>query len=139
VVASCTLEADARMCRIVVREASSGSVRGDRELLRRAFDNVLRNAIHYAPQGSDIDITLSDDGDQVAMSVRDYGPGMPDDLLPRIFEPFFRVDVTRSASTGGVGLGLAIVRRIIDLHHGTLKAENENPGLRVTIAVPLSA
>lgn len=137
VVESCTLEADARMCRIVVRSSFDGTIRGDRELLRRAFDNVLRNAIHYAPSPSDIEISASADDGQVALSVRDYGPGVPDHLLARIFEPFFRVDVTRNASTGGVGLGLAIVRRIIELHHGTLKAENETPGLRVTIAVPL--
>ena len=139
VVESCTLEADARLCRILVRSTFEGTIRGDRELLRRAIDNVLRNAIHYAPPKSDIEISARADDRQVALSVRDYGPGVPDELLSRIFEPFFRVDVTRTPSTGGVGLGLAIVRRIIDLHHGTLKAENEAPGLRVTIAVPLSA
>jgi two-component system sensor histidine kinase CpxA len=88
---------------------------------------------------SDIEITVRADERQVALSVRDYGPGVPDQLLARIFEPFFRIDVARSASTGGMGLGLAIVRRIVDLHHGTLRAENEAPGLRVTIAVPLAA
>lgn len=93
----------------------------------------------YALPKSDIEISARADDSQVALSVRDYGPGVPDELLSRIFEPFFRVDVTRTPSTGGVGLGLAIVRRIINLHHGTLKAENEAPGLRVTIAVPLSA
>ena len=72
------------------------------------------------------------------MSVRDHGPGVPEDALTRIFQPFFRVDDSRESSTGGVGLGLAIAMRAIGLHHGAIAARNANPGLQVSIELPLA-
>jgi two-component system sensor histidine kinase CpxA len=68
--------------------------------------------------------------------VRDSGPGVPEDVIPRLAQPFFRADDSRDSSTGGVGLGLAIAQRALHLHHGTLSAENAHPGLRVTLTVP---
>jgi signal transduction histidine kinase len=88
---------------------------------------------------------VSADGSAVAVttveydatiSVRDHGPGVPDDLLGAIFEPFVRVEGGRSRARGGVGLGLAIARRAIGLHRGTIKAQNANPGLLVQIELP---
>jgi two-component system sensor histidine kinase CpxA len=73
------------------------------------------------------------------ISVRDYGPGVPADALPKIFHPFFRVDDSRDSSNGGVGLGLAIAMRAIGLHHGNMRAENAAPGLRVSIELPVDA
>jgi two-component system sensor histidine kinase CpxA len=70
------------------------------------------------------------------ISVRDSGRGVPEALLPRITQPFFRVDDARDARTGGVGLGLSIAQRAVQLHHGTLSVENAHPGLRVTISIP---
>jgi two-component system sensor histidine kinase CpxA len=72
------------------------------------------------------------------LSIRDYGPGVPEEALPKIFQPFFRVDDSRDTATGGVGLGLAIAHRAIALHHGRLWAENAGPGLRVSMELPLS-
>jgi signal transduction histidine kinase len=136
VVQSCTLEAEVRRCRLVVTDTATRSLRGDPELLRRAVENVLRNAIRYAPADSEIELRAEDHGAVTVVSVRDAGRGVPDELLPRLAQPFFREDDSRDAATGGVGLGLAIAQRAVQLHHGTLLAENAHPGLRVTLTIP---
>jgi two-component system sensor histidine kinase CpxA len=69
------------------------------------------------------------------LSVRDHGPGVKEDLLPRIFNPFFRADESRTESSGGIGLGLAIAQRAIHLHHGEIRAANAAPGLLITIVL----
>lgn len=137
VVQSCTLDAEARGCRILVAGSSAATIYGDRELLRRAFDNVLRNSLQYSPEGGIIEVAFRDAGGDAEVGVRDYGPGVPDEILPRIFEPFVRVGSNQNAN--GLGLGLSIVQRIVQLHHGTLRAENTDPGLRVTITMPRAA
>jgi signal transduction histidine kinase len=134
VVESCTLEAEARGCRLTLSGSSAAMIQANRELLRRALDNVVRNGLQYSAPGSEIDITRRDVGDETVICIRDHGPGVPNHLLRQIFEPFYRV--ARRPSTGGVGLGLSIVRRIVDLHNGTVAAENTDPGLRVTISLP---
>jgi two-component system sensor histidine kinase CpxA len=139
VVEDCRVEAEARGCRISLDGAVELNMRGDRELLRRAIENVVRNSIHYAPDGSAVDVKLSSTSDSARICVRDYGPGVPEEALPKIFQPFFRVDDSRESSTGGVGLGLAIAHRAIGLHHGRLWAQNALPGLMVWIELPLAA
>lgn len=136
VVQSCELEAQARRCCIVVSGDQAGTVVGDPELLRRAVENILRNAIRYAPEGTEIAVRVDARNASTEISVRDGGPGVPDEALPRLAQPFFRADDSRDSATGGVGLGLAIAQRAIHLHHGTLSAENAHPGLRVTLTVP---
>jgi len=131
------MEADARGCRFHYEANGDLPVRGDRELLRRAIENVVRNAIRYAPEGSPIDVKLESGAGKALISVRDYGPGVPDEMLPRIFQPFFRADGSRDSQTGGVGLGLAIAHRAISAHHGHIWAENAAPGLRVRMEIPL--
>ena len=137
VVDDCRVEADARNCRIAFNAGREINMHGDREVLRRAVENVLRNAIRYTPAGTSVDIQLDDTEDAARISVRDYGPGVPAEALPKIFQPFFRVDDSRYTATGGVGLGLAIASRAIGLHHGKLWAENTDPGLKVWIELPL--
>ena len=106
-------------------------------LFRNRCSRIVRShVLQYSAPGSEIDITRRDAGDETVICIRDHGPGVPKHLLMQIFEPFYRVDSARRASTGGVGLGLSIVRRIVDLHNGTVAAENTNPGLRVTISLP---
>ncbi|HVN04308.1 MAG TPA: HAMP domain-containing sensor histidine kinase [Bryobacteraceae bacterium] len=129
-------ETEARACRLHLVDSGALVVRGDRELLYRAIENVLRNAIRYAPEGSAIDVTLEPAGDMAAISVRDYGPGVPDAMLAKIFQPFVRVDESRASHTGGVGLGLAIAYRAISAHQGRIVAENAGPGLRVRLEIP---
>lgn len=130
------MESDARNCRFHFESRGALTVRGDRELLRRAIENVLRNAIRHAPEGSSIDVELESAGGKVRVAVRDYGPGVPDDMLPRIFRPFVRVDDSRDSQTGGVGLGLAIAHRAISAHQGHITAQNASPGLRVCMEIP---
>jgi two-component system sensor histidine kinase CpxA len=139
VVEDCRVDADARGCGIGVNGESDLALSGDRELLRRAVENVLRNAIRYTPRGSIVDVRMESAGQTVRISVRDSGPGVPEELLPKIFQPFFRVDDSRNSSTGGVGLGLAIAYRAISVHHGRLWAQNVHPGSNVCIELPLAA
>ena len=137
VVRDCSLEADFRGCGIAVEGSLTRAVPGNRELLRRAVENVLRNGIRYAPRDSTVRLTLSEAGQNALLEVRDYGPGVPSESLSRIFDPFFRVEEARVANGGGSGLGLSIARRAVQLHQGTIAAENASPGLRIRITIPL--
>ena len=112
------------------------TVRGNVELVRRALDNVLRNALQHAPDGSRIDIRCHQHDGHVLIAIRDWGEGVPEQVIERLGAPFFRVDESRAESTGGMGLGLAIARRAMHLHHGSLLAENASPGLRIILRLP---
>jgi two-component system, OmpR family, sensor histidine kinase CpxA len=106
------------------------------QLLRRAIDNVLRNAIRYAPQGTEVLLTcaVSNDSQYVTVEVLDSGPGVPESMLRDIFKPFYRTDPGRDSGSGGTGLGLAIAAEAIRLHGGVVSARNrESGGLQVTI------
>ena len=140
----CAIEARARSCELHLAQTPritlpEVTVSGDPELLRRAIENIIRNAIRYSPPGEAVDIELRDRGQIVQVRVRDRGPGVPPESLSRIFDPFYRVDPDRSRTGGGVGLGLAIARRAVELHDGTLRASNSNPGLLVEIELPRQA
>lgn len=139
IVEDCRIEAEARQCTIRLESSGEMALYADRELLRRALENVLRNAIRYSPEGSEIEMGLSQQARAAAIQIRDFGPGVPEGMLGKIFEPFFRVDGSRDTATGGVGLGLAIARRAVVLHQGTLSAQNAGPGLRVSMEFPLAA
>jgi signal transduction histidine kinase len=133
------LEAKAKDCNLLLKAPAAATISGDEELIRRALENVIRNAIRYAPRGTAVDIELTKFHDAAMVTVRDYGPGVPDEALTRIFDPFYRVDTDRNRSSGGLGLGLAIARRSVQLHKGKLSAQNAHPGLLVTMEFPLSA
>lgn len=115
-----------------------GSVPGNPELLRRALENVLRNGVRYSPEKSPIELNISENTNNAAITIRDYGPGVPEESLARIFDPFFRVEEARNTNGGGSGLGLSIAKRAVCVHRGTICAENATPGLRVTISIPLT-
>jgi two-component system sensor histidine kinase CpxA len=135
----CALEASGRGCEIETSGADgAGIVHGDAELLRRAIENIVRNAIQHAPPGTRILLYGGTDADSAIVSVRDRGPGVPDRALSKIFQPFYRVDAADRMSSGA-GLGLAIAQRAIALHGGNVRAENCAPGLRVTIRLPREA
>jgi two-component system sensor histidine kinase CpxA len=137
IVDDCNLEAIARGCRIDLREDGVREFRGDHELLRRAVENVLRNAIRYTPPGQSVEVTSAGESNELVIAVRDYGPGVPERELEAIFRPFHRVEEDRNrASGGGVGLGLSIAQRAVLLHHGRISASNAEPGLRVEIRLP---
>jgi signal transduction histidine kinase len=114
------------------------TVAGDAELLRRAAENVIRNAIRYAPPQTPVEVRLAPGESAVGIQVRDYGPGVPEESLSHIFDAFYRVEGDRNRESGGVGLGLAIARRAVELHKGTLRARNAHPGLLVEMDLPIA-
>ena len=137
VIRDCALEAESHGCRIAVTGRLTGEVEGNRELLRRAVENVLRNGIRFSPQFSTIDVSVSESTHTATITIRDYGPGVPEQALTQIFDPFFRVEEARDANGGGSGLGLSIAKQAVQLHHGAITAENASPGLRVQITLPI--
>jgi signal transduction histidine kinase len=136
IVADCNVEAEVRNIRIATQIHSSTILEGDPELLRRAIENILRNAVRFAPPASQIVVHVDDTDGGVSVCVRDCGPGVPDELLGRIFDPFFRVDEARESAAGGTGLGLSIARRAILLHQGEITARNLAAGFEVNINLP---
>lgn len=121
-----------------VRADASAAIDGDPELVARAVENVVRNAVRHTEPGTAVEISTSVDTREAAIVVRDHGPGVPEDQLERIFAPFHRVESARSREAGGVGLGLAIARRAVAVHHGTIVARNAaGGGLEVEIRLPL--
>jgi len=115
-------------------------VRGDRDELIRLFENLVENALKYAASGKRLDITLSlaEGGREVRIAVRDYGPGIAPDHLPRLTERFYRVDVAESRAQGGTGLGLALVKHIASRHGGRLSIESVlGQGATFTVHLPV--
>jgi two-component system, OmpR family, sensor histidine kinase CpxA len=137
VVVDCSVDAESHGCTVALKTSPSRLL-GDRELLRRAVENIIRNAVHYAPEGTQVEVRCDVAAGLARVWVRDFGPGVPQDDLGRIFQPFYRVDGSREAATGGMGLGLAIAARAIALHHGNVWARNANPGLIIWIELPIS-
>jgi two-component system sensor histidine kinase CpxA len=116
-------------------------VEADPDLLRSAVENVVRNATRYTVEGTTVEVRLerqqSANGEEVVVRVLDSGPGVPDEALQKIFEPFYRLDDARNRQTGGAGLGLSIADRAIRLHGGQLRASNRKEGgLQVEIRIP---
>jgi signal transduction histidine kinase len=137
VLQDCAVEAEFRGCNLEVTGRSGGEVMGNRELLRRAIENVVRNGIRYSPKRSVVAISVVENGSDAIIAVRDHGPGVPAETLKRIFDPFYRVEEARNNNGGGSGLGLSIAKRAVELHHGSIVARNASPGLRVEITIPL--
>lgn len=132
------VEAEALHVHVDVEMSPGLFVEGDRELLFRALENVVRNAIRFSPAGAIVKIAAQPQGDQgVRLSVRDRGPGVPAEYLEKIFEPFWRVGDARDRDSGGHGIGLAITSRVVGLHGGTVRATNvAGGGLEVAITLP---
>jgi len=130
------IEATAHGCRIEATASESITTSGDPELLRRAIENLIRNAIRYAPNGTAVEVSVARRENDAVVLVRDYGPGVPEESLDRIFDPFYRVDSDRNRNSGGIGLGLSIARRAVQLHKGVVRARNANPGLEVELRLP---
>jgi two-component system sensor histidine kinase CpxA len=113
---------------------------GDRELLWRATENLLRNALRHTNPEEGVILGLEHDRKQVHLSVRDYGPGLPEGELEKIFEPFYRVQESRDRGSGGHGLGLSIAANAVRRHGGRISARNaDDGGLIVRISLPLDA
>nr|WP_231711333.1 ATP-binding protein [Xanthobacter dioxanivorans] len=107
-----------------VRDVERLEVLGDRDELIRLFENLVENALKYAPSGKKVEVRLGRDGSAAQVSVRDFGPGIAPEHLPRLTERFYRVDVAASRDQGGTGLGLAIVKHIVARHRGRLGVDS---------------
>jgi len=108
----------------------------DPELLARALANIIRNAVKYAGDAGPIQVSAIRKGSKIEIQVKDSGPGVTDDLVEQLFEPFFRPEPSRDRCSGGVGLGLAIVKTCIETCKGTVSARNLKPkGFAVTITL----
>lgn len=139
IVDDAALEAEQRGCKVQARLAAPSAVRGNRELLRRAIENVVRNAVRFTEDGTSVEVELRREAQRALLTVRDHGPGVPEDALQRIFKPFYRVAGDRARKSGGTGLGLAITERAVALHGGRVLAENHvQSGLVVTLELPLT-
>jgi signal transduction histidine kinase len=131
------IEAAAHGCELKYEKREPVTVAGDPEMLRRAVENVIRNAIRYAPRDSAVEVSLARNNGMAVVDVRDHGPGVPEEALPRLFDAFYRVESDRNRSSGGIGLGLSIARRAIVLHQGSIRARNVQPGLEVEMELPV--
>ena len=101
--------------------------------LKRSFRNILENGVTY---GDQVHMIFAQSGNLLIITIQDQGPGIPEENLEEVFEPFVRLDKERNTESGSVGLGLSIARTIIHNHGGTIAATNTNPGLKVTITLP---
>jgi signal transduction histidine kinase len=118
-------------------------VDADPDLLRSAIENAVRNATRYTAEGTAVEVRLerqqAAQGEEILIRVLDSGPGVPNEALQKIFEPFYRLDDARNRQTGGAGLGLSIADRAVRLHGGQLRASNRKEGgLEVEIRIPAS-
>jgi two-component system sensor histidine kinase CpxA len=132
------IEASARGCDLQYARREPVTVEGDPELLRRAVENVIRNAIRYSPPHAAVEVSLARRNGTAIVDVRDHGPGVPEESLPRLFDAFYRVESDRNRASGGIGLGLSIARRAIQLHKGSIHARNAQPGLEVELELPVA-
>ena len=112
-------------------------VKGNKFLLDRALDNLMSNAIRHSPNNSEIEIKTEIDNENCYVSISDQGEGVIEESLEKIFEPFHRLDTSRNRETGGFGLGLSLVKQIVELHKGSVNAFNHPNGLLVKLSIPL--
>lgn len=134
-----TYEAQQRDASVALQAECECVVEGRRELLYRAIENVVRNAVRYTEAGTQVEIRLWQDNQHhmAVVEVNDRGPGIPESELASIFRPFYRLDAARSAQTGGFGVGLAIAERAVKLHNGHIRASNRaGGGASIQIRLP---
>jgi two-component system sensor histidine kinase CpxA len=135
-------EAQSRNCQVEAEILDELPVVGDPALLHSAIENVVRNATRYTNDGTTVKVRAeraqNGRSEEAVVRVSDSGPGVPDDSLEKIFQPFYRIDDARGRSTGGAGLGLAITDQAVRLHGGSVKASNPpEGGLAIEIRLPL--
>lgn len=133
----CRREAGIRDCTIETQLTPGVTFYGSRELLRRAVENLVRNAVQFSNAGGQVDVRLTENRDRVEIRVGDRGPGIPEGSAEVMFEPFVRIDPARQRQSGGHGLGLAIARKAVELHGGHIAAANRSGGgLEIRITLP---
>jgi len=132
---------DAGRHRLTVRLSAPGAVRvnGDPTRLSQILSNLLNNAAKYTPEGGRIEVALEVEDGQAVVSVQDSGIGISEEMLPRVFDMFAQVDRTLERSQGGLGIGLALVRKLVELHGGSVRAysDGDGRGSRFVVRLPL--
>jgi signal transduction histidine kinase/ActR/RegA family two-component response regulator len=132
--------AEAKKLELVKRiDAPVGMIRGDADRLQQVVWNLLSNAVRFTPQGGRIDVSLREVANQVEIRVSDTGVGLSPDFVPHAFEPFRQADSSMTRMHGGLGLGLSIVRHLVELHGGTVRAESAGKGQGASFTVRLPA
>ena len=115
-------------------------LRGDEDRLRQLFTNLFENSVRYTDRSGRLRVTAGEEGARLVVDVMDSAPGVPEALLPRLFERFYRVESSRNRASGGAGLGLALCQRIVAAHDGDIRAlPSPLGGLRLTLTFPLLA
>jgi two-component system phosphate regulon sensor histidine kinase PhoR len=138
-----TLAQDRNVEITIAQPAEPVTVAGDRDELTRVFENLIENALKYGASGKRVDIGFaearsSDGTPEILVAVRDHGPGIAAEHIPRLTERFYRVSVTQSRAEGGTGLGLALVKHILNRHRGKLSIESgAGQGAKFTVRLPL--
>ncbi len=132
------LAAEAKSIRVeTVFDSEVGQILGDSARLQQIIWNLVSNAVKFTPSGGSVGITLNCIGEEAQIQVRDTGRGISPDFLPYVFEYFRQADSTTTRTFGGLGLGLAIVRHLVELHGGTVKADSPGVGQGATFTVKL--
>jgi two-component system sensor histidine kinase CpxA len=139
VVRDANFEGAAKGCTVRLEGAARALVNGNRELVRSAVENVLRNAVRYSPEDAPVEVAVERRADGgILISIRDRGPGVPEAELERIFEPFYRVAEARDRDSGGEGIGLAITAQVMKGHGGGAAAANRpSGGFEVRLSLPI--
>lgn len=140
IIKDCDFEAKNQNKQVVFNYQKSWTVNANVELLRRALENIIRNAIHYTATDTSVEVALEEQrNDAFKISICDQGKGVPEDKIESLFEPFVRLSAARDRDSGGYGLGMAIAKRAIEFHHGSITASNRKTGgLCVTIVLPVN-
>ena len=136
IAADADFEAQANNKSVKVLQKDEVKIFGNENLLRSAVENVLRNAVKYSKDETNVEVSLKKNGKNAEIIVRDYGAGVPENEIANLFRPFYRVHTARDRKTGGIGLGLAIAERAVNAHGGRIGAKNLGNGLVVQISLP---
>lgn len=130
------IQRESAQARVVLAETGNLTVLAQPDGLCRALSNLVRNAVRYASDAGPVTISARRRGSMVEILVADEGPGIPEELLERVFTPFYRLDSSRSRTTGGSGLGLAIVKACVEASGGTVRCRNRTPrGLEAIVTL----
>jgi len=126
----------AEEAQVTLSSNGHGSIDGDRTMLRRVLSNLLDNAVRHTPAGGYVEVTLGEADERARITVENSGADIPQELLTRLFDRFYRADQARSESREHAGLGLAITRSIIQAHGGTIRCESKEGVTRFLIELP---